>query len=84
MAGTNADPLGGAEALRLRQARHRLRVAVTPSEPPPAGADPWVIAHEALIALGTVRGALRDRARVLDCIDTVELRIRWLAVGPQD
>jgi hypothetical protein len=72
------------DLVRLRQQRHRLRETVRPREPAPADVDPWVLADQAVRALGRVRSALpRTSARVEDLEQAIEL-VRRLAWGPDD
>jgi hypothetical protein len=71
-------------AQRLRQQRSRLRRIVQPHEPAPVDVDPWVLADQAVRALGRVRSALpRTSARVEDLEQAIEL-VRRLAWGPDD
>jgi hypothetical protein len=46
------------EAQRLRQQRFRLLRAVQPIEPPSPDADPYELAHEALVALSGVHAGV--------------------------
>ena len=70
--------------VKLRQQRSRLRRIVQPHEPAPADADPWLLAEQAVRALGRVRSALpRTSSRVADLEQAVEI-VRRLAWGPQD
>ena len=70
------------EVVRLRQQRHRLTEAVRPATPAPAGTDPWLLAQEAVRALGRVRSALpRTSTRIDDLERAIEL-VKQLAWGP--
>ena len=70
------------EFVNLRQRRHRLIAAVRPQTPAPAGTDPWLLAEQAVRALGRVRSSLpRTSSRVEDLEQAIEL-VRRLAWGP--
>ncbi len=69
---------------RARQRRHRLKVALTPREPPPPEADPYEIAKEAIIALNQLGASVRHNRILVEKVDHVADLVRWLAVGPPD
>ena len=72
------------EVVKLRQQRSRLRRIVQPHEPAPADVDPWVLAEQAVRALGRVRSSLpRTSSRVEDLEQAIEI-VRRLAWGPDD
>jgi uncharacterized Zn finger protein (UPF0148 family) len=71
-------------AATARQRRHRLLVALTPTEPPPANADPWELANEAIIALNLLRSGVAHSEVLTMKLELVAERVRWLAIGPQD
>jgi hypothetical protein len=79
-----AAPSTSREAARARQRRHRLKEALTPTEPPPANADPWEIAKEAVGALNKVRAGVAHNPILTEQVDLAAERVRWLAIGPQD
>jgi hypothetical protein len=70
------------EARRLRQQRSRLLRAVQPIEPPSADADPYELAHEALIALSGVHAGVLHSPSLTEKVELASERIRQLAVGP--
>ena len=71
------------DALAARQRAHRLRKRVWPEMRPPANADPWLIADEALDLLDGIRRELRPGKAVLD-VDQAQELVKQLAVGPED
>jgi hypothetical protein len=70
--------------VRLRQQRHRLTTLVRPREPAPAGVDPWLLAEQAVRALGRVRSALPPSSSRVDDLELAAEVIRRLAWGPDD
>jgi hypothetical protein len=71
-------------AATARQRRHRLLVALTPTEPPPPEADPYELAREAIIALNLLRSGVAHSEVLTMKLELVAERVRWLAIGPQD
>jgi hypothetical protein len=59
-------------------------VALTPTELPPANADPWEIAKEALNASSQLRASVAHNEVLTAKVDLVAERVRWLAIGSQD
>jgi hypothetical protein len=83
-AGSERTTQPDVDLVRLRPQRHRLRETVRPREPAPADVDPWLLAEQAVRALGRVRSALpRTSNRVHDLEQAIEL-VRRLAWGPDD
>jgi len=69
------------DALRERQRKHRLYVAVQPHERPNALCDPWQIAFEGLRRLKMVSHAIKT-SEGRKHLEAVRECIKQLAVGP--
>ena len=64
-----------------RQARLRLAAMVRPRQAAPAHSDPWVLAHDALLALRSVRIALVGDSQAREQLAAAEELVRQLAWG---
>jgi hypothetical protein len=72
------------EALRWRQRKHRLHVAVQPKERPSSYVDPWELGFEGLKHLAKIRRAVLRATNGQEHLEAVQEIIRQLAVGPED
>ena len=72
-----------APATRERQRSHRLRVAITPKEPPHPSIDPWEIGFAGLQALNRVEKSMTG-TRAREALESARECMKQLASGPAD
>jgi hypothetical protein len=72
------------EALKWRQRKHRLYMAVQPNEPPPPNCDPYELAFQALQSLKRLEAAAAKSHGGQQHLESVREIVKQLAVGPTD
>jgi hypothetical protein len=77
-------PSASKEATRARQRRHRLLVALTPTERPPPDCDPYELAKQAIDNLNQLKPGLAHSEVLTLKLELVTERIKQLATGPRD